>query len=90
MSNTTERLRKVVVSALRLDRDPETIPTTNLREALGIDSIAGLELLIWVENEFGIQIDDNDLSVELVDSLDALGAYVDARLSTVATASAQI
>ena len=90
MSNTQERLRKVVVSALRLDRDPATIPTTGLRDELGIDSIAGLELLIWVENEFGIQIDDEDLSVALVDSLDTLAAYVEARLAGLAGTAAQI
>jgi acyl carrier protein len=81
MSQTKERLRKIMVTALRLDRAPGTIPDTNLRHELSIDSIAGLELLIWVENEFGIQIDDDDLSVALVDSLDTLAAYVDSRLA---------
>ncbi|MFE0530362.1 acyl carrier protein [Micromonospora sp. SD19] len=79
-TQTKERLRKTLVNALRLDRDPATIPDTDLRQELDIDSIAALEFLIWVENEFGIQIDDEDLSVVLVDSLDTLAAYVDARL----------
>lgn len=82
MSDTKERLRKTVVSALRLDRDPSTIPDSDLRQQLDIDSLAGLELLIWVENEFGIQIDDEDLSVALVDSIDTLAEYVDARRAT--------
>jgi acyl carrier protein len=84
MSDTKERLRKTVVSALRLDRDPATIPDTDMRQQLDIDSLAGLELLIWVENEFGIQIDDEDLSVALVDSLDTLAEYVDSRLAMTA------
>jgi acyl carrier protein len=86
MSDTKERLRKTVVSALRLNRDPSTIPDTDMRQQLDIDSLAGLELLIWVENEFGIQIDDEDLTVALVDSLDTLAEYVDSRLATTTAA----
>ncbi|MFK3979422.1 acyl carrier protein [Micromonospora sp. NPDC050397] len=80
-TETKDRLRKTLVDALRLDRDPATVPDSDLRQKLDIDSIAALELLIWVENEFGIQIDDEDLSVALVDSLETLAAYVDARLA---------
>jgi acyl carrier protein len=82
MPDTKDRLRKVLIEALRLDRTPEQIPDEGLREELDIDSVSGLEFLIWVENEFGIQIDDEDLSVLLVDSLDTLASYVDARLPT--------
>jgi acyl carrier protein len=80
MPDTKDRLRKVLIEALRLDRTPEQIPEEGLREALDIDSVSGLEFLIWVENEFGIQIDDEDLSVQLVDSLDTLATYVEARV----------
>ncbi|MEV1156004.1 acyl carrier protein [Micromonospora chokoriensis] len=88
-AETKDRLRKVIVNALRLDRPAESIPDDNLREELPIDSVAGLELLIWVENEFGIEISDEDLSVQLVDSLDVLGAYVEDRLARTAGTEAQ-
>lgn len=84
-AETKDRLRKVVVEALRLDRDPASVPDEGLRETLDIDSVAGLELLIWVENEFDIQIDDEDLSVLLVDSLNVLGDYVEERLARTGT-----
>jgi acyl carrier protein len=77
MNDTKDRLRRVLVESLRLDVPPETVPDTGLREAFGIDSVTALEFLIWVENEFGIQIQDEDLNIELVDSLDTLAAYVD-------------
>ncbi|WP_030241113.1 acyl carrier protein [Streptomyces sp. NRRL S-350] len=86
MNDTKDRLRRLMVESLRLDIAPEAIPDTNLRDAVGIDSVMGLEFLIWVENEFGIQIQDEDLSVELVDSLDALAAYVDERAAEAAAA----
>ncbi|MFY9806451.1 MAG: acyl carrier protein [Pseudonocardiaceae bacterium] len=83
MNNTKDRLRRVLVESLRLERDPDSIPDTGLRDTLGIDSVAGLEFLIWVENEFDIQIQDEDLNVELVDSLDTLAAYVEARATVI-------
>lgn len=78
------------MQALRLERSPESLPDSNLVHELGIDSINSLELLVWVENEFDIQIQDSDLSVDLVDSLDTLAGYVDgcvARKSSAAAAS---
>lgn len=80
MSDTKARLRRVLVESMRLDRDPATIPDENLRLEVGFDSVSSLEFLIWVENEFGIQIDDEDLSVQLVDSLDRLAEYVERRM----------
>jgi acyl carrier protein len=80
MSQIKERLRQIIVQALRLNRTPESIPDQNLTAELGLDSINSLELLIFVENEFKIQIDDADLSVSLVDSLDGLAAYIENKL----------
>ncbi|AUX26881.1 acyl carrier protein [Sorangium cellulosum] len=88
MNDVRSRLRRVIVRGLRLDRSPESIPETNLTQELGIDSINSLELLVWVENEFDIQIDDADLSTALVDSLDTLASYVSARLAAKGTAAA--
>ena len=80
MNEIKDRLRHIIVQALRLHRAPESIPDQNLTSELGLDSINSLEVLIWVENEFGIQIDDEDLSVALVNSLDVLAAYVENKL----------
>ena len=80
MDEIKSRLRRLIVQSLRLERLPESIPETNLSRELGIDSLNSLELLVWVENEFNIQISDEDLSVDLIDSLDTLANYVSARL----------
>jgi acyl carrier protein len=84
------RLKHVLTQALRLDRAPETIPDTNLIADIGIDSINSLEFLVWVENEFDIEIADQDLSVALVDSLDQLAAYVVARAKSPDAASTNL
>jgi acyl carrier protein len=80
MNEIKDKLRRIIVQALRLNREPESIPDNDLTSELGLDSINSLEVLIWVENEFGIQIDDEDLSVALINSLDVLAAYVEKKL----------
>ncbi len=80
MNELKDKLRHIFVKALRLHRAPESIPDENLTSELGLDSINSLEVLIWVENEFGIQIEDEDLSVALINSLDVLAAYVENKL----------
>ena len=79
MTDTKTKLRELLVQSLRLQRTPESIPDRNLAAELGLDSINSLEFLIWVENEFEIQIEDSALSVALVDSLDKLASYVEKR-----------
>jgi acyl carrier protein len=79
MADTKQRLRKVLVESLDLQRDPETIPDTNLVTELGLDSINTIEFLVWVESEFAIEIADEDLSVDLIDDLNRLAKYVEER-----------
>jgi acyl carrier protein len=76
MEPMKEQLRSIFVKALRLAPEKANIGDSNLVRTLGIDSISTMEILIWVEDEFGIVIEDQDLSPKLVDSLDVLAAYV--------------
>jgi acyl carrier protein len=75
-----KRLREVLVESLDLKIDPGSIPETNLVAELGLDSINTIEYLIWVESAFSIEIADEDLSIDLIDDLSKLAAYVHARL----------
>jgi acyl carrier protein len=84
MNEIKNQLRVLIVQALHLSQDPASIPDENLTTTLGLDSINSLELLIWVENHFRISIEDEDLSVALVDSLDVLAAYIEMKLSAAA------
>lgn len=77
MEETKDRLRQIYASALKLDIAPEEIGDTNLVSTLGIDSITSLEILVWVEDQFKITIQDEDLSPALLDSLDTLATYIE-------------
>ena len=49
---------------------------TNLLEEIRLDSIQAMEILLQVEEKFGIMISDEDLNRELFSTLSALGDYV--------------
>lgn len=71
-----DELRAVLVSSLNLTIKPSEVPNKDLVKSLGLNSISTIEFLIWVETEFGIEIADEDLSVDLIDDLDRLAEYV--------------
>ena len=71
-----------IVAALAdyLKRDPKTIqPDHHLRDDLGLDSMAVIELLYKIEETFDLQIPDQDLIS--LSTVGAVAKYVDQRLA---------
>lgn len=76
-----EKLIAIVSAAIRNRIDPEDITAeTDLINDKALNSLEGLEVLVRAENEFEIQIEDDDLTVELVRTVSNLADYVAARL----------
>jgi len=75
------RVRAVVAAALELEIDPATLALDEplFEGGTGADSIASLEIVYGLEREFGIEVTDDELRVELFDSIGALCAYVIAK-----------
>lgn len=71
------QLRDLMVRVWKLNMKPEEIPDREgMLEKLGVNSIDVLELLIHIEKEFDIEINDDDLSAELVNSIGSLANYI--------------
>jgi acyl carrier protein len=71
-----------------LKRDPVTIePRHTLRDDLGLDSLATIELLFKIEEAFDLQIPDQDLR-QLVRVSDVV-AYVESKLGRAVAPSAK-
>ena len=71
-----------IVAALAdyLKRDPATIePDHHLRDDLGLDSMAVIELLYKIEETFDLQIPDQDLVG--LSTVGAVAQYVERRLA---------
>ena len=59
MSDTAERVKKIVVEHLNVDADKVT-DTASFIEDLGADSLDTVELVMAFEEEFGIEIPDDE------------------------------
>ena len=59
MSDVAERVRKIVVEHLGVDAEKVT-PEASFIDDLGADSLDTVELVMAFEEEFGIEIPDED------------------------------
>ncbi|HJP32835.1 MAG TPA: phosphopantetheine-binding protein [Candidatus Latescibacteria bacterium] len=81
-----ERVRELVVTSLQL---PVEAAQIDVDEPLfggdaTVDSMGSLEIVAAIEREYGFQVPDDDLRVELFDSVRTLSAYVLSRREPVA------
>jgi acyl carrier protein len=81
--NDNDVMRKIVAAlADYLRRDPSTIEADHhLRDDLGLDSMAVIELLYKIEETFDLQIPDQDLIG--LSTVGAVAEYVERRLTPV-------
>ena len=55
-----EKVSKVLVDAINVD-ESLIKPEASLKDDLGIDSLAAVELAMELESEFGVRIEDEEL-----------------------------
>lgn len=74
------RLKQMIVERLFLKVAPQDIQDDkSLIDAYGVDSVSLLELVVGLEETFGIRVEDDDFSVEHFQSVAALAAFVRAK-----------
>ena len=72
-----EQIKHLIVAALGLDVDPAEISDDGaLFGGMELDSMATLEIVAAIEEEFGITVEDDELTVELFGSVETLAEYV--------------
>ena len=59
MSDIAERVKKIVIEHLGVDAD-KVVESANFIDDLGADSLDTVELVMAFEEEFGIEIPDED------------------------------
>ena len=73
-------LRKKIISTLNLGGiDEASLGADTLLfgdDGLGLDSVDALELVVMVENEYGISVSDKDPATTVFASLGALADYI--------------
>lgn len=84
MSETIrERVGRVVSGQLNTDiHNSEIDPNHPLIElGIGVDSVSTLELVMALEHEFDIDIDETDVTSEVLYSISTLSVYISKRLA---------
>ena len=73
------RVKELIVRRLKLDIDPTTIQSDAplFGEGLGLDSIDALELVLGLEQEFGIKVEDEEVGVKAFSSVNALVDFIE-------------
>ena len=72
------RVKQVIIRTLSLEVDAEEIDDEDelFGGGLGINSMATIEIIVGLEEEFGIEVPDEELRVELFDSVQTMADYV--------------
>ena len=80
-TDIARRVKEVIVRALNLQVEPEEISDDEIifGQGIGADSTATLEVIFAIEEEFGIEVEDEDLRPDLLSSVDALTDYIGQR-----------
>lgn len=73
-----EKIKGLIVERLKLEIEPSEISDTEplFGEGLGLDSIDALELVLGLEQQFGVKIEDEEVGAEALSSVDTLARFI--------------
>jgi acyl carrier protein len=84
---TEDRVRRFIADNFLFREDRASVADTeSLLEAGLIDSTGILELVAFLEKDFGIRVDDADIVPDNLDSIPRIVGYVEAKLTAAAAA----
>jgi acyl carrier protein len=75
MISTLERVKAICVETLGLNIASKIRPEARFREDMGADSLDGVEIVMAIEEEFGVEIHDD--AIEAMNTVGELVALVD-------------
>jgi acyl carrier protein len=76
-------IKKIIVEKLELNIKPEEIEDSEILfgGGLGLNSISSITLIVEIEIYFKIEISDDDLTLDLFDSVEKLAQYVSDKIN---------
>lgn len=79
MSSVIERVKKIVIEQLGVDEDQVT-PSASFTDDLGADSLDTVELVMALEQEFNLEIPDED--AEKITNIEEAVKYIQEKLES--------
>ncbi len=74
-----EKVKAVIVEQLDVDEEVEITPETSMMKDLDADSLDAVEIMMELEDEFGIEIPDED--AESFKTIGDIVKYVESKIS---------
>ena len=82
---TISDLKKMILEITQMKVSPDQISdNANLFNDCGLDSTSVVDLVVGIEEEFGITIDEDELDVKLFQDLSELAALIEAKQAVAA------
>lgn len=76
VSEVKEKVKNIIIESLNLDISADEIDGSDLKNEFMINSVDVISIFVFIENIFNIEIKDEDLSVELISSLDKITNFI--------------
>lgn len=78
MSAITERLKDIIVGELDINATRDTLQddVSLLENGVGLDSVSVMEFISIIEEKFGFEFSDEELSMEPFESLKTLSEFI--------------
>jgi acyl carrier protein len=78
MSNLKPQIKKMIVERLFLDVQPSDIADdAPLMETYEIDSVALFELVVGLEDDFGVAMEDADFQISTFQTVNSISAFIE-------------
>lgn len=73
-----EEIKRLVVGKFNLDIRPQDISAEQslIELGVGVDSVSTLEFIMELEEEFGVSIDESEISPEVLETVESLSEFI--------------
>jgi len=73
-----EKVRQLVIGKFNLDINPQDISAEQslVELGVGVDSVSTLEFIMELEEEFGVSIDESEVSLEILETVEKLSEFI--------------
>lgn len=92
MNAITERLKDIIVSDLDINANRDALQdnVSLLESGVGLDSVSVMEFISIIEEKFGFEFSDDELSMEPFESLNTLSTFIAQRTAQSNTLEAAV